>query len=85
MADRERNLELLKHRNFDFDKVMVIQLIIGGVLGIIAGYLSENFFGDTVNSLIDYRVLGVFVFLIVEAILIETGYIREYEHMLKKD
>ena len=86
MIDRERNLELLKRRNLTFDKVMVIQMILGGILGVCVAYLSDvGFFGDTVNSMIDYRLLGLLVFLIVEAILIETGYIREYEHMLKKD
>ena len=85
MVDRERNLELLKRRNLTFDKVMVIQMILGGILGVCVAYLSDvGFFGDTVNSMIDYRLLGLLVFLIVEAILIETGYIREYEHLLKK-
>ena len=56
MVDRERNLELLKRRNLTFDKVMVIQMILGGILGVCVAYLSDvGFFGDTVNSMIELR------------------------------
>ena len=85
MVDREHNLELLKRRNLTFDKVMGIQLIIGAIIGLCFGYLATvGLFGDS-KYIIDGIVIGIIVFIIVEAILIETGYIREYAHLLKKD
>jgi hypothetical protein len=85
MVDRERNLELLKRRNLTFDKVMGIQMFIGAILGLCFGYLADKgFLGDSNGN--GYGIfIGLIVFIIVEAILIETGYVREYAHMLKKE
>ena len=63
---------------------MVIQLILGAILGISFGWLADDgFFGDS-EYIVDGVAVAIIVFLIVEAILIETGWVREYEHMLKK-
>ena len=85
MSDREQNLELLKRRNLKFDKVMVIQLILGAILGISFGWLADDgFFGDS-KYIVDGVAVAIIVFLIVETILIETGIIREYAHLIEKE
>ena len=79
MADRKRTLAEWRE-NPAFDRIWLIQAIIGGIVGLIVAYLSEDFFGD--NNPVDAIVIGIVAFVIVEAILIETEVIGKNELVL---